>query len=204
MGCSPQPIFLVLRGLGIGLIPGVPNVQLHPDLVLLIFLPPLLYSASFFTGAAGDPVRGLQRDPRQARDPGAHAPPAHPAARGRARGHRPLEQEARARLHAAEAALGRIDDLEREDWTLGDPIDRLRGIYHYRRDRFDARFDEEADDGAIEDRSSAWRRMMFAVIDAQRDAIEGMRRSGEISDEVMRSVERDLDLEERRLEEARR
>jgi CPA1 family monovalent cation:H+ antiporter len=115
-----------------------------------------------------------------------------------------LEQEARARLHAAEAALGRIDDLEREDWTLGDSIDRLRGIYRYRRDRFAARFDDEADDGAIEDRSSAWRRMMFAVIDAQRDAIEGMRRSGEISDEVMRSVERELDLEERRLDEARR
>jgi monovalent cation/hydrogen antiporter len=115
-----------------------------------------------------------------------------------------MEQEARARLDAAEAALGRIDDLEREDWTLGDSIDRLRGIYRYRRDRFAARFDDEADDGAIEDRSSAWRRMMFAVIEAQRDAIEGMRRSGEISDEVMRSVERELDLEERRLDEVRR
>ena len=43
--------------------------------------------------------------------------------------------------------------------------------------------------------------MMFAVIDAQRDRIEEMRRSGEITDEVKRNVERDLDLEERRLSE---
>jgi len=45
--------------------------------------------------------------------------------------------------------------------------------------------------------------MMFAVIDAQREAIEGLRRAGDISDEVMRTVERDLDLEERRLDEVR-
>jgi CPA1 family monovalent cation:H+ antiporter len=114
-----------------------------------------------------------------------------------------LEQEGRARLQAAEAALDRIDDLEREDWTLGESIDRLRGIYRYRRKRFAARFDDDVDEGAIEERSSAWGRMMSEVIDAQRDAIEGMRRSGEITDEVMRNVERDLDLEERRLGEVR-
>src|SRR3954471_22636746 len=46
----PYPIFLVLGGLGLGLIPGITNIELDPDLVLLLFLPPLLYSASFFTG----------------------------------------------------------------------------------------------------------------------------------------------------------
>jgi hypothetical protein len=46
--------------------------------------------------------------------------------------------------------------------------------------------------------------MMLAVIEAQRDALEGMRRAGEITDEVMRNVERDLDLEETRLGEVRR
>lgn len=112
-----------------------------------------------------------------------------------------IEQEARARLHAAEAALERIDGLEREDWTLGESIDRLRGIYRYRRNRFAARFDDEIDHAPIEERSNAWGRMMFEVIDAQRDKIEAMRRAGEITDEVMRNVERDLDLEERRLSE---
>jgi Na+/H+ antiporter len=44
----PYPIVLVLGGLVIGLIPGMPKVELDPDLVLVIFLPPLLYSAAFF------------------------------------------------------------------------------------------------------------------------------------------------------------
>jgi CPA1 family monovalent cation:H+ antiporter len=114
-----------------------------------------------------------------------------------------LEQEAKARLQAAEAALEQIDVLEREDWTRDDTLERMRGLYRYRRNRFAARFDDEVDDGAIEDRSSAYGRMMFAVIDAQRDALETMRRAGEISDDVMRTVERDLDLEERRLNEVR-
>ena len=46
----PYPIFLVLGGLAVGLLPGIPDIELEPDLVLLLFLPPLLYSASFFTG----------------------------------------------------------------------------------------------------------------------------------------------------------
>ncbi|MBA3370951.1 MAG: cation:proton antiporter, partial [Thermoleophilaceae bacterium] len=45
----PYPIPLVLGGLAIGLIPGVPEVRLAPELVLLLFLPPLLYAAAFFS-----------------------------------------------------------------------------------------------------------------------------------------------------------
>ena len=44
----PYPIPLVLGGLLLGLVPGLPDVQLDPDLVLLVFLPPLLYAAAFF------------------------------------------------------------------------------------------------------------------------------------------------------------
>src|SRR4051794_40213450 len=45
----PYPILLVLGGCGLGFVPGVPDVRLDPDIVLLIVLPPLLYSASFFS-----------------------------------------------------------------------------------------------------------------------------------------------------------
>ncbi len=69
------------------------------------------------------------------------------------------------------------------------------------RRRFAARFDDDIDHEPIEDRSSAWGRMMFEVIDAQGDRIEELRRTAEITDEVKRNVERDLDLEERRLSE---
>jgi CPA1 family monovalent cation:H+ antiporter len=37
------PIVLVLGGMAIGYLPGVPTFPLPPDLVLLVFLPPLLY-----------------------------------------------------------------------------------------------------------------------------------------------------------------
>ena len=43
----PYPIVLVLGAIAIGLLPGVPEAELHPDLVLVIFLPPLLYVAAF-------------------------------------------------------------------------------------------------------------------------------------------------------------
>jgi len=43
------PIFLVIAGLAISVIPGIPRVELDPELVFLIFLPPLLYEAAWFT-----------------------------------------------------------------------------------------------------------------------------------------------------------
>jgi monovalent cation/hydrogen antiporter len=43
------PIFLVIAGLGISLIPGIPLIQLDPNIVFIIFLPPLLYSAAWYT-----------------------------------------------------------------------------------------------------------------------------------------------------------
>jgi monovalent cation/hydrogen antiporter len=45
----PPPVFLVLAGLGIALIPGVQEINLPPDVVFFGFLPPLLYSAAFLT-----------------------------------------------------------------------------------------------------------------------------------------------------------
>ena len=42
----PYPILLVLGGLLLALVPQVPQVQLNPDLVLLLFLPPLLFAAA--------------------------------------------------------------------------------------------------------------------------------------------------------------
>jgi monovalent cation/hydrogen antiporter len=45
----PYPILLVLGGLALGFLPGMPEIELPPDLVLVAFLPPLLYGAAFFT-----------------------------------------------------------------------------------------------------------------------------------------------------------
>src|SRR6202030_2574428 len=45
----PYPILLVIGGLLLGLVPGLPQVRLEPELVFLFFLPPLLYPAALFT-----------------------------------------------------------------------------------------------------------------------------------------------------------
>ena len=44
---TPYPILLIVAGIGIGFIPNLPNIVLDPDIVFLIFLPPLLYDAAF-------------------------------------------------------------------------------------------------------------------------------------------------------------
>jgi Na+/H+ antiporter len=51
----PYPTLLVLGGLGLAFIPGLPRINLEPDLVLLVFLPPLLFAA-----AVESPVRDLR------------------------------------------------------------------------------------------------------------------------------------------------
>jgi monovalent cation/hydrogen antiporter len=45
----PEPVALVIGGLLIGLQPWVPGIQLDPQIVFLLFLPPLLYAAAFRT-----------------------------------------------------------------------------------------------------------------------------------------------------------
>jgi monovalent cation/hydrogen antiporter len=45
----PYPILLVLGGLGIGFVPGLPVVEIAPEVIFIVFLPPLLNAAAFFT-----------------------------------------------------------------------------------------------------------------------------------------------------------
>ncbi|MCU0367682.1 MAG: Na+/H+ antiporter [Cyclobacteriaceae bacterium] len=45
----PYPILLVLAGIAIGLVPGLPVIKLDPDIVFLVFLPPVLYAAAWTT-----------------------------------------------------------------------------------------------------------------------------------------------------------
>ena len=45
----PYPILLVIGGLILGLLPGLPTIHLNPDLVFLVFLPPILWAAAYFT-----------------------------------------------------------------------------------------------------------------------------------------------------------
>jgi len=109
-------------------------------------------------------------------------------------------EELRARLAAARAALERLDELAGADWTRDDTVERLRGMYDYRRRRFKARAGKIEDDG-YEDRSQRYQRLVRELIAAQRVAVVSLRNEGGISNDVMHRIERELDLEETRLEE---
>jgi CPA1 family monovalent cation:H+ antiporter len=109
-------------------------------------------------------------------------------------------RETEARLRAAEAALGRIDELAPEDWVREDTADRMRGLYEYRRRRFQARYDEGDGHIEYEERSADYQRLRRELLEAERASIMDLRQKGVIDEETMRRVERDLDLEDSRLE----
>jgi Na+/H+ antiporter len=110
-----------------------------------------------------------------------------------------VREEAKARIHAAEAATARLDEIVEEGWVRPDTAERARGLYRFRSNRFRARLDD-SDDGEIEERSLAYQRLRRELLDAERGAVHALRNEGKISDEVMQRVERDLDLEDSRLD----
>jgi CPA1 family monovalent cation:H+ antiporter len=108
-------------------------------------------------------------------------------------------EELKARLVATKAALGRIEELKAEDWTRDDTMDRLQRQYEYRKRRLAARAGKIEDDG-YEDRSFSYQTILREVLEAQRAEIVRLRNEGTISNEVMHRLERELDLEDQRLE----
>jgi monovalent cation/hydrogen antiporter len=109
------------------------------------------------------------------------------------------QEELRARMAATQAALDRLDELAGEDWTRDDTVARLHGLFEFRRRRLKARAGIWEDDGA-EDRSLAYQRLVRELLVAQRQAIVRLRNQGAISNDVMHRIERELDLEDTRLE----
>jgi monovalent cation/hydrogen antiporter len=109
------------------------------------------------------------------------------------------QEELRGRLLATDAALARLEELAVEDWTREDTVERMRGLYQFRRRRLKARAGYLDDDGS-QDRSLAYQRLVRELLEAQRRQIVLLRNRGEISNEVMHRIERDLDLEDSRLE----
>jgi monovalent cation/hydrogen antiporter len=108
-------------------------------------------------------------------------------------------EELQARLAATHAALERLDQLATEDWTRDDTVERLHRLFEFRRRRLKERAGIWEDDGA-EDRSLAYQRLVRELLVAQRQAIVVLRNQGQISNDVMHRIERELDLEDTRLE----
>ena len=123
------------------------------------------------------------------------------------------EEEAHARRVAAEVGLRRLDEEGRRDGVDPEVVGSLRKQYAARVDRWSARDRdvhgaEDEDHRALADRdgsgaerdATGYRRLRAAMIDAERRAIVDLRDRGAIGDEVLRRVQRDLDLETMLLE----
>ena len=110
------------------------------------------------------------------------------------------KEEAKARLSAAEAALERLTQLSGEDWVQPETAERLRGLYEFRRSRFRSRLDGGDDDDSIEQRSLAYQRLRAELLEAERRRLLELRRAGRIDDDVVLTVQRDIDLEHSRLD----
>ena len=108
-------------------------------------------------------------------------------------------EEVRARIESADAALARLEELAEEEWVREDTAERVRGMYGYRRSRFVAR-KMGVDEDDFEERSQAFQRLSRELLVAQRNALVRLRNEGMISDEALHRIERDLDLEETRLD----
>jgi CPA1 family monovalent cation:H+ antiporter len=106
--------------------------------------------------------------------------------------------EATARLEAAQAALDRLDELE-EEGAAEEPLRRLRELY---RTRFAICVavlggGELPEDGRAElHEYGAMRRELIAV---ERASLLALRNEGRVRQEIVRKVERDLDLDEARI-----
>jgi Na+/H+ antiporter len=107
------------------------------------------------------------------------------------------------RRAAVDAALERLNELGDAEWTRDDTTERMRMMYEYRARRFAIRAGELQDGtglDAVETRSKRYQKMVRSVLTAQRERLVELRNVGEISNEVMHRLERELDLEDERLE----
>jgi len=106
--------------------------------------------------------------------------------------------EAHARALTAEAALDRIEELAEQRPGHKELIDALRTQYEYRTKHAEAHHDAEPDVAQKEELEHA--QIRRELIEAERRAASELHERGVIDDEILRRIERDLDLEELRME----
>jgi CPA1 family monovalent cation:H+ antiporter len=109
-----------------------------------------------------------------------------------------LQQTAEARLHGIDAALRRLDDLARERAAPERSLARVRDIYQSRAAALEQTLSEhESHDAADGVRQEAWLRE--ELLEAQREALRELAADRRAPAEVLREIERDLDLDSTRL-----
>jgi Na+/H+ antiporter len=107
--------------------------------------------------------------------------------------------ELRARLEGARAALSRLERISENERVPPGAKQQMRDNYEGRIRRYEGGIEAGGTTDEYAESSAAWRDWRRALIGAEREAILSLRDRGEISPEVMRRIERDLDLEESRI-----
>jgi CPA1 family monovalent cation:H+ antiporter len=110
------------------------------------------------------------------------------------------QEEAFARYVTSDAATARLEDLAAEWPGHLELIDNLRAQYSHQSRHAEIRQDSEIGDEAAEQELVEHRQIRMGVLTAEREALIALRDRGAISDQIFRRVERDLDLEEIRME----
>jgi monovalent cation/hydrogen antiporter len=108
-------------------------------------------------------------------------------------------EEAKARLKAARAAMARLEQLATADWVDSREIEAARARYQKQADHYRAHY-EGVDIESDEERIEASRRLRRELLDAEGGAIVRLRDEGYIADDILRQIQRGLDLEAVRLE----
>ena len=103
------------------------------------------------------------------------------------------EREAEARLGAARKALARLDALSVEIGIPAEQASQVRELQLERVRHFERRRDRCGDGGIVAARID---RLELALIQVERDHLNTLLRSGAISDDIRRRIERELDLRE--------
>jgi CPA1 family monovalent cation:H+ antiporter len=111
------------------------------------------------------------------------------------------QQEADARLEAARTAFDRLQQFSVEAKLPAEQIRQVRELQADRINQFERRRDLCGEGSELAARVD---RLELALIQTEREYVNGLLRSGRITDEIRRNIERELDLREevisRRLE----
>lgn len=110
------------------------------------------------------------------------------------------DEEAVARMEAAQSALDRIDEMESEERASEAQLKRLRDLYRSRFRMCQAVLGgEDPDTAAREQRIVDYGELRRELIGIEREELLNLRGVGRLRNQTMRQIERDLDLEEARI-----
>jgi monovalent cation/hydrogen antiporter len=110
------------------------------------------------------------------------------------------DEEAVARMEAAQAALDRLDEIEEEERAGESQLKRLRDLYRARFRMCAAVLGgEDPETAARQERLADYGKLRRELIGVERDELLNLRGTGRLNNATMRQIERDLDLEEARI-----